>query len=185
MKSTVDISLLSPKSLRGENDLHRLTQLINEAYALTEGPMFRENYVRTNAGEIEKKFEKHTLLGAWVKEVIVGGVYVEKLTDGISTFGMLAVDPAYMGLGIGKQLVQAAEERSLELGCSHMKIEIVRSHKISMPHKDVLHAWYQRMGYEFLGESSIESIYPNIIPDIIHEGVIQLFQKSLTVPKTP
>ena len=185
MKAEANISLLSLDSPQIENDLHKITQIINEAYDLTEGVMFKENYVRTHVGEIEKKVKKNTMLVARIGEEIVGGIYTEQLDKEKSTFGMLAVDPNYMGMGIGNKLITAAEERALQLGSRFMNIEIVRSHKIPMPHKDVLFTWYQRLGYEYLGERLVESMYPQIISEIIYEGVIQVFQKSLKVPKTP
>ena len=185
MNSVAKISLISDDTPHIENDLKKLTHIINEAYELTEGLMFKDNYVRTQIGEIEKKVARKAILGARIGETIIGGVYTEPLDEEKSTFGMLAVDPNYMGMGIGKQLVIAAEERALSLGRSFMNIEIVRSHEIPMPHKDMLFTWYQKLGYEFLGESPIESMYPHIVSDIIHTGVIQLFQKPLRVPGTP
>lgn len=59
--------------------------------------------------------------------------------------GMLTVSPTLQGKGIGKELLKAAEQEALRLGCTaiYMSVISVRAELI---------AWYERHGYVRTGE---------------------------------
>ena len=157
----------------------KIVALINSVYTLTEGSIFEPNYVRTHVEEIERLIKRGNLLVAQEGEEIMGVVKVGRLDKEIATFGMLSVRKSYWGKGIGRQLVQACEDFARENNCSYLQIEILRSHEIPMLHKDRLYTWYEKMGYQFQKEIPVEDMYPDIVPQMIHKGLIQVFLKKL------
>lgn len=77
---------------------------------------------------------------------IAGCVLIE-LDGDDCIIGMLAVHPQQQNVGLGKMLVQAAEQHAfVNLGCKCAKMWVLSG-------RDELLAWYQRLGYEKTGES--------------------------------
>jgi GNAT superfamily N-acetyltransferase len=66
-------------------------------------------------------------------------VYV-KITGAIGYFGMLSIDPARQGQGLGARLIAFAEDYCREAGCSEMEIEVVNL-------RTELPPFYRRFGY--------------------------------------
>ena len=66
-------------------------------------------------------------------------VYVE-LQGERGYFGLLAVDPGRQGSGLGRRLVEEAEERARAAGCKVMDLRIVNL-RAELP------AFYRRLGY--------------------------------------
>ncbi len=55
-------------------------------------------------------------------------------------FGMLSIDPARQGRGLGRTLVESAEARARDRGCRFMDIHIVNL-------REELPPYYRRLGY--------------------------------------
>jgi GNAT superfamily N-acetyltransferase len=95
---------------------------------------------RTDATDVRRRMQRGEFL---VLEdppgVLAGSVYVERRNDR-GYFGMLSVDPARQGHGLGRALVDAAEARCLAAGCHEMEIEVVNL-------RTELPAFYRRLGY--------------------------------------
>jgi ribosomal protein S18 acetylase RimI-like enzyme len=78
---------------------------------------------------------------------IVGSIHVEKAGDD-AHIAMLAVDPELQTSGVGRLLMQAAEDRARSLyGCTRMAGEVVSG-------RPELMSWYQRLGYRETGETA-------------------------------
>jgi GNAT superfamily N-acetyltransferase len=71
---------------------------------------------------------------------IVGCVYL-KCSRERAYFGMLSIDPAKQGRGLGTRLIAAAEQRARDLGCGFMDIHIVNL-------REELPPYYRRLGYQ-------------------------------------
>ena len=76
---------------------------------------------------------------------LAGAVYVETRGDR-AYFGMLAVDPACQGRGLGRTLVRAAEAHARAAGCAAMDLDVVNL-------RSELTAFYGALGYTAMGES--------------------------------
>ena len=66
-------------------------------------------------------------------------VYVDTRGD-TGYFGMLSIDPAHQGQGLGSQLIAAAEDHCRKAGCTEIEIDVV-SLRTELP------AFYRRFGY--------------------------------------
>ena len=70
---------------------------------------------------------------------VLASIYVE-LRGERGYFGMLAVDPARQGLGLGRVMVEAAESHCRDRGCRHMDIAVLSPRAELVP-------FYSKLGY--------------------------------------
>lgn len=71
--------------------------------------------------------------------------------------GLLSVLPESQGKGLGRLLMEAAEERARELGCAAMDLRIVNL-------RTELPAFYRRMGYLETGSSDFPADVQTLLP---------------------
>jgi GNAT superfamily N-acetyltransferase len=81
---------------------------------------------------------------AYLENTLTGIVKIEKIAAGFREFGMLAVDPDGLRIGVGGALVAEAEAWARTMGFA--EIEIVRTEEPNS-HKRLLHEWYTHLGY--------------------------------------
>ena len=119
------------------NEAEAVAALITLAYRVEA---FFVTGDRTDATDVRRRMQRGEFLV--VEEppgVLAGCVYVE-LRSGRGYFGMLSVDPARQGHGLGRTLVAAAEARCQAAGCDEMEIEVVNL-------RTELPPFYRRLGY--------------------------------------
>lgn len=120
----------------GVDDRASMVELINSAFAVEK---FLEGN-RTNERELAERMQKgEFLLGHDDSGTLVAAVYVE-LRGPRGYFGMLAVDPKRQGSGIGRKMVEAAEEYCREKGCTAMDLTVL-SLRPELP------PLYRKLGY--------------------------------------
>jgi len=119
-----------------ESDAEALVQLINRAFLVER--FFLDGDRIDLAGV--RRFLK---LGIFLMEEEIGCVYVE-VRGSRGYFGLLSVDPARQGSGIGKLLIAAAEHHCREAGCTFMDLQIVDV-------REELPAFYRKLGYRETG----------------------------------
>lgn len=86
------------------------------------------------------------LLIAEQGDTVLGCVHIERKGDGLAYLGLLCIDPALQAGGIGKQLIQAAEDtarNTFHADTMEMTVITVREELI---------AYYERRGYARTGE---------------------------------
>ena len=93
---------------------------------------------------------------------------------------MLAVAPAYRGMGIGRALVRFADQHSRENGCHIMQLEMLVPRRWSHPPKEFLTGWYTRIGYEPSRTGRIEEAYPDLAPLLATPCDFVIHRKDLT-----
>jgi len=76
---------------------------------------------------------------------ITGSVFLEKQERGLY-LGMLSVSPLQQAGGIGKKLMQAAEQYAKEQDCPCIFMNVISV-------RQELIAWYERLGYRKTGET--------------------------------
>jgi ribosomal protein S18 acetylase RimI-like enzyme len=82
---------------------------------------------------------------------ITGCVYLQKRADKLY-LGMLTVSPTLQANGLGKQLLNAAEEYAKSVDCTAITMTVITS-------RTELINWYERRGYSKTGET-----IPLVIP---------------------
>ena len=117
-------------------DVGAVTAIINAAYQVER---FFIDGDRTSEDEVRRHMAKGAFLVAEEDGRPAGCVYVEQRGDR-GYFGLLAVDPAQHGKGLGRTLVEAAEERLRRAGCIAMDISVVDL-------RTELPPFYRRLGY--------------------------------------
>jgi len=121
-------------------DTDAIADLINRAFLVER---FFVDGDRTSPAEISRLLETGTFLLAETDGRLVACVYVE-LRGERGYFGMLSVDPSQQGQGLGRRLVDAAEDRCRRRGCRVMEIHVVDLRRELPP-------LYRRLGYVEVG----------------------------------
>ncbi|WP_419729763.1 GNAT family N-acetyltransferase [Lichenicola sp.] len=86
------------------------------------------------------------VLLAWrMAEDVQGCVWLQPLADDAWYLGSLTVDPRLQNVGLGRQLLTAAEQWVRDRGGRSIRMTVVNV-------RDSLIAWYERRGYEPTGE---------------------------------
>lgn len=135
------------------NDIIKLVKLVNSAYRgesskkgwTTEADLL--DGVRTNEESIQAIIHKPGALILTARtdnNELAGCVYLQRQEQQVY-LGMLTVAPDIQAKGIGKQLLQAAENHAMELSCTSIIMTVI----------DIRHElidWYKRKGYQPTGE---------------------------------
>jgi GNAT superfamily N-acetyltransferase len=83
---------------------------------------------------------------------VLAAVYVEP-REARGYFGMLAVDPARQGSGLGRAMIEAAENHCRRLGCNFMDITVLSLRRELLP-------FYEKFGYVETGREEFRPSRP-------------------------
>lgn len=134
-------------------DIDTIVTLVNSAY---RGDTSRQGWTteadlldgqRTDADELYKLIttENSLLLLGWQDGELISSVHLEKTPQG-AYLGMLTIKPGLQGQGLGKRVMQEAEEFARQQwGADTMRMTV-----ITLRHE--LIAFYERRGYRRTGE---------------------------------
>jgi GNAT superfamily N-acetyltransferase len=136
-----------------DDDATAIAALVNQAFLVER---FFVDGDRTSPAEISRRLDKGTFLLAETEGRLVACVYVE-LRGERGYFGMLSVDPSRQGEGLGRLLIDAAEDRCRSRGCRRMEIHVVDV-------REELPPFYRRLGYVEAGEEPFTEHEPTRIP---------------------
>ena len=125
------------------DDADAIVRVTNLAFEVEKGFIHGE---RTDRDDVLAHMRRGEFLVLEDGGALVGCVYLEH-EGARAYFGMLSIDPARQGGGFGRTLVEAAEARGREQGCSIMEIRIVSL-------RDELFPYYRRLGYAETGETA-------------------------------
>ena len=134
-------------------DIPALNQLVNSAY---RGDSSRKGWtteadllggIRTDEAGLQAMLDHSdtTILTYKTDNQLIGCVYLEKKADAMY-LGMLTVSPELQAAGIGRTLLEAAENRARVQHCRVITMTVI-------PQRTELLAWYERRGYQPTGET--------------------------------
>jgi GNAT superfamily N-acetyltransferase len=127
------------------DDVPSLVRVINAAYEVEK---FFVSGDRTDADTLGRLMIKGAFLVTRDDGSLTGCVYVE-LRSPRAYFGMLSVDPARQGTGLGRRLVDEAEQYAREHGCNVMDIRVVDL-------RTELPPFYRKLGYVERGTEPVD-----------------------------
>jgi len=157
----------------------RLTDLVNEVYAVAEAGMWQPSATRTDAAEVERLLRAGSLIVAELDGELVGVVKTELMGDGVGEFGILVADPKQRGKGLGTALVAAAEQWARDAGCHTMRLELLAPRGWSHPGKEFLREWYTRIGYVPQRTEPFEAGYAHLVPRLATPCDFTIWHKPL------
>ena len=130
-------------------DILAAIPVVNAAFALET---FLEG-TRTDETRFTEMMREGAFLVATddISGYIVASVYTE-CHGARGYFGMLAIEPSQQGTGLGRKMVEAAEEHCRKQGCKHMDITVL-SLRPELP------PFYRKLGYV---ETGTEEFHPSI-----------------------
>ncbi|MBE2320265.1 GNAT family N-acetyltransferase [Solirubrobacter sp. CPCC 204708] len=100
----------------------------------------------------------------------VGCVRIQRLDEDTAMFGMLSVDPAAHGTGLGRALIAFAESA---YDVSEMELELLIPRGAPLPSKVRLHDWYSRLGYRQVGRRDFDE------PELARPADLWVYRKNL------
>ena len=136
-----------------EADVEPLARLINAAFRV-EQPYIEGD--RINPHGVRGYMAKGKFLLAEDSVGLVGCVYVELRGDR-GYVGLLGVDPPRQGTGLGRKLMDAAENYFRQAGCRAIDLRIVSA-------RTPLPLFYRHLGYAETGTSQIPADVPLKVP---------------------
>ena len=142
-----------PTRTATESDAEAIARLVNTAFLVEKFFIERD---RTNPSTVRSLMQKGQFLLAEDAANLVGTIYLE-LHGGRGYFGMLSIDPSRQGMGVGRQLVDAAEKIFRDAGCKFSDLKIVNV-------RTDLHTLYHRWGYLDTGTAVYDDPTPTKIP---------------------
>jgi len=122
--------------LAAADDVPGLVRVINAAYEVEK---FFVSGDRTDMDTARRLMKKGVFVIARDGGDVTGCVYVE-LRGTRAYFGMLSVEPSRQGTGLGRRLVDEAEQYARDHGCSAMDIRVVNLRSELLP-------FYHKLGY--------------------------------------
>lgn len=165
-----------------KSDLERQYELLIHAYAQTEKEIWGENYVRISFDEYRQSIEQEIVFTARFNDEVVGTLLLSSAGKGVFSFGLLAVDFSKKGFGIGRKLIESAEQKAVKCGGEVMTLEILKPKNECVDFKEQLAQWYQRQGYKFTFSKSFIELKPTKIEkskQLITEAVFDCYEKKL------
>lgn len=140
--------------LGSDDDVAALTRLINAAFVV-EQVVFEGD--RVDELGVRAYMSGGTFLVGADADGLAGCVYVET-QHGRSYLGLLSVQPARQGTGIGRRLVAAAENLARESGARVMDLRVISARG------EQLLPFYQRLGYAFVRTEAFPPDFPTKAP---------------------
>ena len=179
----IDIQLLPATASDDATLMKRITDLINEVYAVAEDGLWTDGATRTTVDEVTELTRLGQIAVARLHGDVVGSVRVQHLHDRTGEFGMLVADPAHRGVGIGRELVRFAERTCRADGLDAIQLELLVPRNWTHPTKKFLAEWYSRIGYRVARTGTIDEAYPALAPLLATPCDFLIYQKDLAVPR--
>jgi N-acetylglutamate synthase-like GNAT family acetyltransferase len=157
-----------------------LARVINEAYAVSEGDLFRDDAARTSRAEVEERIGAGAMLVANENGRVVGCASLRPIDDATTELGFVSATPDSWGSGIGSELVRGAEDLARSRGNTTMQLKLLVPSNGAHPQKDRLAAWYRRLGYEKVGALAFEEVSSRPASELAVPCEFHVYRKPLT-----
>jgi GNAT superfamily N-acetyltransferase len=156
-----------------------LAGIINDAYAAGEQGLWADDAVRTTAAEMTEAIRQGEMLAARLDDRVVGCARLKPLDERTADLGYISAATDRWGSGVGRQVVQSAEEVSRSRGVTTMQLELLVPRDWTHPEKERLRAWYTRLGYRVVRSAPVEEVAPWAPSKLATPCEFLIFRKSL------
>ena len=173
------VGILAASESRERGLVDHLTRLINDVFRTAESGLWRDGAARTTRSELTELIAARQIAVARRDGAIAGCVRIHDVAEDASEFGMLAADPDHRGIGVGRALVDFAEQHSRERGLRAMRLELLVPREWSHPGKEFLKSWYARMAYRPISIRPFDDLYPHLAPLLATPCELAVYEKSL------
>jgi GNAT superfamily N-acetyltransferase len=173
------VALLEAGASRDGALVERLARLINDVYAIAERGLWRDGAMRTTARDLAELIREREIAVATREERIVGCIRIHDISASTAEFGMLVAAPDTRGSGVGRALLDFAEEHARRRGRRAMRLELLVPRAWSHPSKTFLKAWYGRNGYRVVRTDSMDDAYPHLAPLLATPCDLEVHEKPL------
>ena len=173
------IRILAPTDGNNVGLVADLADLINSVYQRAENGLWREGTTRTTIAELARFIAAGDIVVARQHGQLAGSVRVHDVAPGVTEFGMLVAAPEYRGAGVGRALVEFAEQRALERDMRAMQLELLVPRTWRHPSKEFLSAWYGRRGYRVIRTRNVDDAYPHLAPLLATSCDLLVYEKPL------
>lgn len=173
------IRVLQASMAKDQDLVAEITDLVNLVYAEAEAGLWVDTAARTTTSEMEEMIASDQIALARVDAQMAGCIRIQQLDDTVGEFGMLAAHPERRSEGVGRDLVQFAEELSSRRGLTIMQLELLVPRHWSHPSKVFLHDWYTRIGYQPVRKGTIDESYPHLAPLLATPCDFVVYHKAL------
>lgn len=180
MSQPNEIQMLPCSAGTHTEDMERMTDIINRAFAASEEGIWMNGAARTTVEEIKTFTGKGEMAAARSMGEIVGCVRIRRIDRETGEFGMLAVDSEYQGAGIGRELVRFAERKCQNERLRKMQLELLVPQEITHPTKVFLENWYHRIGYRRVATEPFDASFPELARMLAIPCKFAVFQKELS-----
>lgn len=176
---TAEAELLAADRARDEALVDELTRVINAAYAIGEAGLWIEGTTRVVPGEIAEAVHSGGMLATTREGRLVGCAYVRPLDVGTADLGLVSAAPEHWGSGVGRELVQAAEELARSRGVTTMQLELLVPAGWIHPEKARLRGWYSRLGYRVVRTAPFDEVAAHLASQLAVPCEFLIFRKRL------
>ena len=157
----------------------RLTSLVNTVYETSEEGLWRDGATRTTPPEMAELIAAGEIVVAECEGEIAGSVRVHDVAEDASEFGMLVAAPEHRSTGVGRALVDFAEDHTRARGMRAMRLELLVPREREHPSKEFLEGWYGRRGYRVIHTSRIDDQHPHLAPLLATPCDMLVYEKPL------
>jgi GNAT superfamily N-acetyltransferase len=180
MRAGLTIELLSAEDSRDARLVAQLTDLINHVYAVAEAGLWIDGATRTTPAELAELIAAGEIAVARRDGEIAGSIRIRDVADNASEFGMLVAAFEQRRSGVGRGLVEFAERRTRERGRRAIQLELLVPREWEHPSKELLKAWYGRIGYQLIRSRSMQDSYPHLAPLLATPCDLLGYEKALS-----
>jgi deazaflavin-dependent oxidoreductase (nitroreductase family) len=173
------VERLSPDAAGDRPVVDQLARLVNEAYSVAEAGLWVQGTERTTPEQLAEIARDGNLLVASVADRLVGCARVRAVDAATAELGLLATAPDQWGKGIGRALVEAAEDLARARGAVTMELLLLDPSDPTHQGKGQLRTWYERLGYQFVRAAPIEEVSTHAAEELATPCRFLVFRKSL------
>ncbi|MCV7419535.1 GNAT family N-acetyltransferase [Mycobacterium yunnanensis] len=173
------IEVLSVEAASDVATVRDVVELVNKVYAVAEDGLWQQGATRTTRDEIIGFIRAGQIVVARLDDRIVGSIHVQRLDSDTAETGMLASDPDYRGMGIGRELRRFVVDQLRRDGVTVLQIELLVPRNWTQESKVFMADWNARSGYQVVRKGRFEDHYPHLAPRLATPCDFIVYNKPL------